>query len=143
MTIKGLNQSGDTTWIDSLHKDTAEFVNVEYGATSSPVTLNTSGITPLAFKVLILPDPVEEVTKGGIIRPVEVVTKDEFATTTGTLIAASPAAFGHITEEEWAGTKPKPGERVVFTKYAGFRRKGEDGVDYLIVKDEDIHARID
>lgn len=105
--------------------------------------LNTSGITPLAFKVVILPDPVEEVTKGGIILTAEKVTKDEFATTSGTIMAVSGSAFSHVTDEEWGDDKPKVGDRVVFTKYAGFRRKGEDGVDYLIVKGEDIHARID
>ncbi len=105
--------------------------------------LNTSGITPLAFKVVILPDPVEEKTAGGIIIPIEKVTKDEFATTSGTIIAVSGSAFSHVIDEEWGADKPKVGDRVVFTKYAGFRRKGEDGVDYLIVKGEDIHARID
>ncbi len=108
---------------------------------------NPSGITPLAFKVLILPDPVEEVTRGGIIRPTESVTKDEFATTKGRIIAVASAAFSHVTAEEWGSDKPTVGDHVVYTKYAGFRHKGKgaDGkdVDYLIVKDEDIHAKLE
>ena len=117
----------------------------EWAAALPPGPLvNESGIVPLEFKVLILPDPVEEVTKGGIIVPVEKVTRDEYATTAGTIIACSPAAFSHIDEDEWAGgTKPKAGDHVIFTKYAGFRHKGKDGKDYLIVKDQDIHARIE
>ena len=105
------------------------------------VNLNTSGITPLAFKVLILPDPVEEVTKGGIIIPIEKATKDEYATTRGTIVAVSGSAFSHVTDEEWGDDKPKPGDHVVYTRYAGFRCEGDDGKDYLIVKGEDIHAK--
>lgn len=104
---------------------------------------NTSGLKPLAFKVVVLPDPVEEVTKGGIIRPVETVTKDEYATTTGTIVAVAGAAFGHVTPEEWGDDKPKVGDHVVFTKYAGFRHKSKmDGKDYLIIRDEDIHCAV-
>lgn len=116
-------------------------------ATMTPVVnvpVNTSGITPIEFKVLILPDPVEEVTKGGIIVPVEKVTKDEYATTTGRIVAVAHAAFAHVTDDEWGGDKPKVGDHVVITKYAGFRMKGpKDGVNYFIVRGEDIHAKIE
>lgn len=105
--------------------------------------LNTSGIVPNGFNVLILPDEVKNMTAGGIHLPDEKVTKDEFATTDGTIIAVTTAAFAHITEDEWDGTKPKPGDHVVFTKYAGFRKKGKDGKTYLLVKGEDIHATIE
>lgn len=104
---------------------------------------NTSGIVPNGFNVLILPDEVKNMTAGGIHLPDEKVAKDEFATTDGTIIAVTTAAFAHITEDEWDGTKPKPGDHVVFTKYAGFRKKGKDGKTYLLVKGEDIHATIE
>jgi chaperonin GroES len=105
--------------------------------------MNQSGIKPNGFNVLILPDAVEEKTAGGIYIPDDKKTKDEFATTDGTLIAVTKAAFAHITDEEWDGTKPKPGDHVVFTKYAGFRKKGKNGKTYLLVKGEDIHATIE
>jgi co-chaperonin GroES (HSP10) len=128
LDLSALSQSGDTTWA------------AEASEWHAPI--NQSGITPLAFKVVILPDPVEEKTKGGIIVPVEKVTKDEFATTRGTIIAVSGSAFSHVTDEEWGADKPKPGDHVVFTRYAGFRCAGTDGKDYLIVKGDDVHAKL-
>lgn len=124
-----------------------EMVNERFGIAATmremQETTNPSGIIPNGFNVLILPDAVEEVSKGGVYMPVEKLTKDEFATTEGTLIATTKAAFSHITEEEWDDTKPKPGDHIVFTKYAGFRKKGKDGKTYLLVKGEDIHATIE
>ncbi len=116
-----------------------EHVDFKHLMAIEPV--NASGIIPNGFNVLILPDPVEEISKGGVYIPNEKVTKDEFATTEGTLIAITGAAFSHITDEEWDGTKPKPGDHIVFTKYAGFRVKSKkDGKHYLLLKGEDIHA---
>ncbi len=104
---------------------------------------NPSGINPTEFKVLIEPDEAEEITKGGIIIPTDRVTKDTYATTDGRIIAISHLAFTYATAEEWAGLKPKPGDRVAFAKYAGTRRKGKDGTDYLLVNDKDIVATIE
>lgn len=105
-----------------------------------PLPSNPSGIQPTQFKCLIDPTPTETTTKGGLYLPDEVVTKQEFATTDGVIVAMSHLAFSYVTPDEWDGRKPKVGDRVIFTKYGGFRRKGRDGKDYLIIKDEDIHA---
>lgn len=104
---------------------------------------NPSGITPTEFKVLVLPDPVEEVTKGGIFLAPETTNKEKFATTDGTIIAISHLAFTYATEAEWDGHKPASGQRVVFAKYAGLRRKGKDGVEYLLINDKDVVAVVD
>lgn len=101
---------------------------------------NPSGISPTEFTCLILPSPTEEITKGGIIKPVESLTKEEFATTDGTLIAVSPLAFNYVSDEEWGDNKPKPGMKVIYPRYVGNRRKGKDGVDYLLIKDRDVIA---
>jgi co-chaperonin GroES (HSP10) len=105
--------------------------------------VNPSGILPTEYKVLVLPDPVEEVTKGGIIIPVDKAEKDKYATTDGTIIAISHLAFTYATDEEWAGKKPKAGDRIAFAKYAGARRKGRDGTDYLLINDKDVVAIIE
>jgi co-chaperonin GroES (HSP10) len=104
---------------------------------------NASGILPTEFKVLIEPDAVEEVSKGGIIIPVEKVDKDKYATTDGTIVAISHLAFTYATDAEWDGHKPKAGDRVAFAKYAGARRKGKDGKDYLLINDKDVVAIIE
>lgn len=97
--------------------------------------INQSGITPVDMRVLVRPDPVEEVTKGGII--VADVTKDKqkYAGTKATLVAVGSNAFVDWGEK---ADKPKPGDRVHFAQYSGSWIKGEDGVEYVILNDKDL-----
>jgi co-chaperonin GroES (HSP10) len=79
--------------------------------------MNASGINPCDVKVLVLPDPVEEVTKGGIIRPDTARERDKFAAMNGTLIATGPNAFA-----EWGqgnGPSPAPGSPTPNTPASG------------------------
>lgn len=101
---------------------------------------NESGILPTEYKVLISPIEVTEKTKGGIIIPDETKDRDQFAQMKGTLVAVSPLAF---TYDDWKGqddAKPKPGDSVLFAKYAGAVVDGKDGKKYRIVNDKDIAA---
>lgn len=104
---------------------------------------NPTGIQPTEFKVLILPDPVEEVTKGGIILAAQTKDSEKYATIEGRIVAVSHLAFTYATAEEWGDAKPKPGDRVIFAKYAGVRHKAKDGQEYLLVNDKDIVATIE
>ena len=99
-----------------------------------------SGITPTEFNVLILPNAVEEVTKGGIILAVETKDKARYAEMEGRIIAVSPLAFTYVAADEWNGQKPGVGDRVIIAKYAGTRVKGDDGVEYVLMKDRDVTA---
>jgi co-chaperonin GroES (HSP10) len=103
---------------------------------------NPSGIYPTRVNVLILPKPVEEKI-GSILLPEAKKEADKFATQEGTILAVSPLAFSFATAEEWGDAMPKIGDRVIFAKYAGLRRKCKDGVDYVVMKDEDIIAVVD
>lgn len=105
--------------------------------------MNTTGIIPTEFKVLILPDPVEEVTKGGIIVPINKAEADKYATIQGRIVAISHLAFSYATPEEWGDAKPKPGDRVIFAKYAGVRHLAKDKQEYLLVNDKDIVATVE
>ena len=102
--------------------------------------MNTSGYTPLDTAILIYPDPVEEVSKGGIIMPDKVKERDMYAQTRATLIAVGDNAFA-----DWGGNaaKPKPGDRVVMEQYAGKLHKGRDGADYRICRDVDVLALLE
>lgn len=104
---------------------------------------NPTGITPTEFKVLIAPEEVEQVTKGGIIRPLQTTETEKYATIEGRIVAVSHLAFTYATAEEWGDHKPKPGDRVIFAKYAGVRHKAKDGQEYLLVNDKDIVATIE
>lgn len=103
---------------------------------------NPSGITPTEFKVLIAPKPVEEKI-GSIIIPDQKRDSEKYATTEGRIVALSHLAFTYATADEWAGKKPKPGDAVIYAKYAGVRVKGKDGTEYVLINDKDICATIE
>ncbi len=105
--------------------------------------MNSSGIQPTEFKVLIDPKPVEEVTKGGIILATQTTDNEKYAQTEGTIVAISHLAFTYATPEEWGDKRPKPGDRVLYAKYAGLRVKGKDGKDYILANDKDVCAVIE
>jgi len=102
---------------------------------------NESGIYPTEYKVLVRPVEIEERTKGGIIIPDQTKERDQFAQMEGVLVALSPLAFTYANDTEWNGAaKPKPGDRILFAKYAGAVVKGKDEKNYRIVNDKDVAA---
>lgn len=101
---------------------------------------NESGIYPIEYKALIRVSKVEEKTEGGIIIPDVSKDREQFAQMQGELVALSPKAFSY---EDWGADKdvlPKPGDRVLFAKFAGVDVRGKDGASYRIVNDKDIAA---
>ena len=94
------------------------------------------GIEPVDVKVLVLPDPVEEKTAGGIIIPGTTQDKQKFAVVKATLVRVGPNAFA-----EWgSGNAPEAGRRILMAQYAGARVKGSDEKDYIIMNDDDVIA---
>lgn len=116
--------------------------------TSDP---HSSGIRhPVEYKVVVRPDEVDAVSKGGIIIPepardmmrnsvckgvVEMVSDTAF-----TFFDAACVSYDEVCESY--PTTPRIGDRVLFGKYAGVELKGDDGVIYRIVNDKDIVAVI-
>lgn len=97
-------------------------------------------IKPAGYRVLVKVDPVEDVSKGGIILAFD--EKLEKANQNkGTLVAVGPIAwqaFGHMhTGKPWA----KVGDRIIFSKYAGKTVVDpETEEEYRLMQDEDIAA---
>lgn len=87
-------------------------------------------IKPLADRVLILPTAAEEVTMGGIIIPDTAKEKP---------LRGTVKAVGNGTNDEEMVLKE--GDQVLYGKYAG-QEIQVDGVDYLIMKQNDILAII-
>ena len=83
-------------------------------------------VKPLSDRVLILPNPAEEKTAGGLIIP-DTAKEKPLA---GKVIAAGPGT-----------SEVKAGDQVLYGKYAG-QEIQIDGVDYLIMKQSDILAII-
>lgn len=102
--------------------------------------MNPSGLHPLDLRIVVKPDPVEEVSKGGILMPDQIRDRSKYAATKATLIAAGGNAF-----REWGddARKPQPGDRVLFAQYTGAREKGADGEDYVVMNDADLLAVIE
>lgn len=100
---------------------------------------NTSGIRPIEFNVLLLPDEAEEVTKGGLVLPQSAVDRGKHAATKATIVACSPMAFNEDVFPQNMD-RPAPGQRVIIAQHAGTFIKGDDGAEYRLVKDKDVVA---
>lgn len=97
-------------------------------------------IIPLLHTILIKPDDVETKTDGGIIIPDMVTDKERKAVEYGTVITVGPRAFFDY------GRDPsilKGGDRVSFARYSGKVIKDVDNVEYVLVNDIDILAKIE
>lgn len=101
--------------------------------------LNSSGLVPTEFKLLLTPKPVEE-KRGSLIIPQSAIEAEKYQMTEGTIIGMSHLAFTYATAEEWGDHKPKIGQRVIYARNEGVRVKGADGVEYLLINDKSILA---
>lgn len=99
---------------------------------------NPSGVRPLDNRVLVKPDNVETVTKGGII--LIDTEKEQMAQVRGTLIAAGVNAWAEAAATSPEFEMPQPGTRVLIAKYGGIQIDGDDGEKYRIMNDLDITA---
>lgn len=97
---------------------------------------NNSGIRPVEFRVLIKPDPVEEVTAGGVWKPEKAHEMEQWAQVKGTLVAMGSRAFEDFSEDEREILIP--GARVYYRKYEGIVIEGADGEEYRLCNDKDI-----
>lgn len=95
-------------------------------------------IKPVGHKILVKPDTVETVSKGGIILVDETVNDGKRHVDTGTLVAVGHQAWmGFGDSQPWA----KVGDRIVFERYGGSKYTDGD-IEYRIMNDEDIDAII-
>ena len=85
-------------------------------------------IKPLSDRVLILPNPAEEKTAGGLFIP-DTAKEKPLA---GKVIAVGPGPSEVKMEV-------KEGDQVLYGKYAG-TEVTVDGTDYLIMRQNDIMA---
>ena len=85
-------------------------------------------IKPLSDRVLVLPNPAEEKTAGGLFIPDTAKEKP---------LMGKVVAVGTGTAD--VKMEVKEGDSVLYGKYAG-TEINVDGVDYLIMKQSDILA---
>jgi len=90
---------------------------------------------PLGDRLVIKPTEREDVSIGGIVLPDTAKEKPQ----EGEVVAAGP---GRLTEDgKRIPVELKAGDRVLYAKYAGTEVK-EEGIDYLVVRESDVLAKI-
>jgi len=91
--------------------------------------------TPMGDRILIQPLEREDVTTGGIFLPDTAKEKPQ----EGEVKAVGP---GRVAEDgKRIPLEVKVGEVVLYAKYAGTEVK-DDGIDYLILSERDILAKV-
>jgi chaperonin GroES len=92
-------------------------------------------IKPLGDRIVVLPTPREDTTRGGIFLPDTAKEKPQ----EGKVIAVGP---GRRTEEgKLVAPEVAEGDTVVYAKYGGTEIKLDDK-EYLILSERDILAKI-
>jgi co-chaperonin GroES (HSP10) len=95
-------------------------------------------VIPVGYRVLVEPDKVEEVSKGGIIVTTTNKKLEQQAQVKGTVIALGTECWRE-SKAPWC----KVGDKVLYQKHVGMRIPGLDGNmldNYLLLNDEDITA---
>ena len=92
-------------------------------------------LRPLFDKVVIKSCEMEETTKSGIILTGNAKEKPQMAE----IIEVGP---GGLVDGKEIKMTVKPGEKVIYSKYAGNEVK-LDGVEYIIIRQSDILAIVE
>lgn len=92
-------------------------------------------LVPLGDRIVLKQVEAEEVTASGIVLPTAAQEKPQQAE----VIAVGP---GGVIDGKEVVMQVKVGQRVIYSKYAGTEVK-LDGVEYIIVKQNDILAVVE
>jgi co-chaperonin GroES (HSP10) len=97
---------------------------------------NESGIYPLNYRLVVLPDDIVTTTKSGIITVSKGNEfKEEMAQIEGLVVAMGDGCF-----KEDPNPGCKVGDRIIFGKYSGLLFEGNDKKKYRIINDENVVA---
>ena len=100
---------------------------------------NSSGVTPVGHRVLILPEQIDEVTDSGIVlMTASQKEREALAQMYGLVIAMGNTCYSD-QPSPWC----KVGDRVSFAKYSGLLYTGLDDKEYRIINDLDIVATVE
>ncbi|OHE79028.1 MAG: hypothetical protein A3F67_10945 [Verrucomicrobia bacterium RIFCSPHIGHO2_12_FULL_41_10] len=93
------------------------------------------GIKAPGFRVVVLPDPVEEKTASGIVLAID-NRLEKGATDKGHVVSIGPIAW--MAFKPYEGPWAKVGDYIGYAKYAGKWITDKDGIDYLVIDDQDV-----
>jgi len=92
-------------------------------------------IKPIGSRVLLKEVEQEDTSPGGIVLPANAKEKSYIAE----VIAVGP---GEVKDGKKIEMKVKPGDRVLYSKYAGTEVKIDDQ-EYILIKQDDILAIVE
>jgi len=95
---------------------------------------------PTGYRMLILPFPPPEKTKGGIMLAKQTLDKERIATVVGLVVRKGPDAYSDpdkFPDGSWC----EEGDWVIFGRYAG-ARFNIDGGDMRLLNDDEILATV-
>jgi chaperonin GroES len=113
------------------HTDCSNLNKTEKTILTKIKTVKTMNVKPLSDRVLVKPNPAEEMTASGLIIP-DTAKEKPLA---GKVVAAGPGTADVKMEV-------KVGDEVLYGKYAGTELH-IDGEDYLMMKQQDILAVVE
>lgn len=96
---------------------------------------------PFFNKVIILPDPIDEISEGGIHLILD-ERSEKANCSTGTVIDWGPSAF---LDPVLGGEPPEnlKGAKVIYAKYSGkYFKNPDDGEEYVVLNDDALQVRI-
>lgn len=113
----------------------AQYVETDYNGQ------NESGWHPIGDTVLVMCDKPVTKTSGGIIITETMQEAHRAAAETGVVVEIADGAFLWNSDgTRFEGYKPRPGDRICFTRYAGQLHIGADGLEYRIMEAKCIGA---
>jgi chaperonin GroES len=102
-------------------------------------------IIPTGNRILVKPDPVEEVSKGGIVLPLDQELYQQ-ASQRGTLISQGEIAWKEFANGRFSqvyAPYAEIGDRVVYKRYSGAAIRDDDtDEEFFIMNDNDVIAVI-
>ena len=103
------------------------------------MSANDSGINPAGWRVLVKPQEIKKVSKGGILLTTETTAeREQMGNTTGIVVAMGDQCYKDVSEP-WC----KVGDKIIFAKYAGLLYLGKDGQNYRLINDSDVTGTLD
>ncbi len=102
----------------------------------------TTGLIPLEYHVLVLPDKVEDAIT--FASGVKILLADDSETSKRRQAKQEKATLIEISSNAFEGwdVVPQLGARVVISQYAGDNVIGNDGIEYRLIKDSEIKMLI-
>lgn len=112
----------------------AQYVTTDYNGK------NEAGWQPIGDSVLVMCDKPVTKTAGGILLSETTQESHRAAAESGVVVAVGGGAFEWTGDrtQKYTGYKPKPGDHVAFTRYAGQLLIGKDGIEYRLMTDNCI-----